>query len=69
MSEDFSQVPPGFRCSFCHSFIPLRRVEVNTHDGGYEQRFRFFCNATCQGNWETNQPHAPAQKDLFSHAK
>jgi hypothetical protein len=49
-------IPHASRCSFCHSYQPLRRVELNPVDD-YVQSFRFFCDANCQAKFETHQVH------------
>lgn len=42
-------------CSWCGGNAPaMRKVEVNLHPT--VQTFRYFCSASHQANWETNQP-------------
>jgi hypothetical protein len=51
-------IPAAARCSFCHSYQPLRRALMNPVDD-YTETWRFFCDATCEANWGTNQPPPP----------
>jgi hypothetical protein len=55
------RIPPGARCTYCHSYQPLIRLEMQ-QDDDYTQQFRFFCNAACHANWGTNQPKPPIEK-------
>lgn len=54
-TETMANVFAPHRCSFCRKYGVNRRVEANPPDD-CTQIFRFFCDSSCQANWETNQP-------------
>lgn len=58
-------IPHAARCSFCGSYQPTRRVEQNPSDD-FVQCFRFFCSASHQANFETNQPRPV---DIYRYAE
>ena len=56
-----NSIPPGARCTFCHSYQPMMRTEMQTDDD-YTQVYRFWCDSACLANWGTNQPKPPIAK-------